>query len=149
MKHINYYSKKRPSYSRQMFKLRSSQLMYINIWHSINYTGKMRKSECKIIKIIVYIISYTRDLLIISANFNSFIGQELNEACNFPDLVQLKYIQLYIKIKNYAYIVSLNHPILEYISSSILLTLIPSTYINNEYDLNPLFKQFNVKPPKT
>ena len=79
--------KKRPSYSRQMFELRSSQLMYINIWHRINYTGKMRKSECKIIKIIVYIISYTRDLLIISANFNSFIGQELNEACKFPDLV--------------------------------------------------------------
>ena len=87
VKYINYYSKKRPSYSRQMFELRSSQLMYINIWHRINYTGKMRKSECKIIKIIVYIISYTRDLLIISANFNSFIGQELNEACNFPDLV--------------------------------------------------------------
>ena len=66
-----------------MFELRSSQLMYINIWHSINYTGKMRKSECKIIKIIVYIISYTRDLLIISAHFNGCIGHELNEAATF------------------------------------------------------------------
>ncbi len=57
--------------------------MYINIWHRINYTGKMRKSECKIIKIIVYIISYTRDLLIISANFNGCIGQELDEDYKF------------------------------------------------------------------
>ena len=47
----------------------------------------MRKAECKIIKIIVYIISYTYGLLIISANFNGYIGHELNEACNFPDLV--------------------------------------------------------------
>ena len=61
--------------------------MYINIWHRINYTGKMRKAEFTIIKIIVYIISYTRDLLIISANLNGCIGHELNEACNFPDLV--------------------------------------------------------------
>ena len=47
----------------------------------------MRKAEFKIIKIIVYIISYTYDLLIISENFNGYIGQELNEACNFSDLV--------------------------------------------------------------
>lgn len=87
VKYINYYSEKRPSYSRQMFELRSSQLMYINIWHRINYNGKMRKAECKIIKIIVYIISYTCDLLIISAHFNGCIGHELNEACNFSDLV--------------------------------------------------------------
>ena len=79
--------KKDPVIHILVFELRSSQLMYINIWHRINYTGKMRKSECKIIKIIVYIISYTRDLLIISANFNGCIGQELNEACKFPDLV--------------------------------------------------------------
>ncbi len=87
VKYINYYSKKRPSYSRQVFELKSSQIMYINIFHRVNYTGKMRKAECTIIKIIVYIISYTRDLLIISANFNSFIGQELNEACKFTNLV--------------------------------------------------------------
>lgn len=61
--------------------------MYINIWHRINYTGKMRKAEWKMIKIIVYIISYTYDLLIISANFNGYIGHELNKTCNFPDLV--------------------------------------------------------------
>ncbi len=30
---------------------------------------------------------YERGLLIISANFNGCIGQELNETCNFPDLV--------------------------------------------------------------
>lgn len=47
----------------------------------------MRKAEWKIIKIIVYLISYTRDLLVISENFNGCIDQELNEACNFPDLV--------------------------------------------------------------
>jgi len=61
--------------------------MYINIRLRINYTGKIRKAECTIIKIIVYIISYTRDLLIISAHFNGCIGHELNEAYNFPDLV--------------------------------------------------------------
>ena len=70
-----------------VFELRSSQLMYINIWHRINYTGKIRKTEFTIIKIIVYIISYTYDLLIISAHFNGCIGHELSEACNFSDLV--------------------------------------------------------------
>ena len=87
VKYINYYSKKRPSYSRQVFELKSSQIMYINIFHRVNYTGKMRKAECTIIKIIVYIISYTHDLLIISAHFNGCIGHELSEACNFSDLV--------------------------------------------------------------
>ena len=87
VKYINYYSKKRPSYSRQVFELKSSQIMYINIFHRVNYTGKMRKAECTIIKIIVYIISYTYDLLIISAHFNGCIDQELNETCNFSDLV--------------------------------------------------------------
>lgn len=61
--------------------------MYINIWYRINYIGRIRKVECKIIKIIVYIISYMCDLLIIFLYFNGCIGYELNEVCNFLDLV--------------------------------------------------------------
>ena len=37
--------KKDPVIHILVFELRSSQLMYINIWHRINYTGKMRKAE--------------------------------------------------------------------------------------------------------
>ena len=68
----------------RVFELRSSQLRYINLCHKVKYTGKIKKAEWKII---VYIISYTHDLLIISAHFYGCIGHELNEACNFPDLV--------------------------------------------------------------
>jgi hypothetical protein len=66
-----------------MFELRSSQLRYITLCHEVKYTEKIKKDKCKIIKIRVFIISYTRYLLIISAHFNSCIGHELNEAATF------------------------------------------------------------------